>query len=321
MCFISMLPTAALASTGTNAIDGTDSHSYVEPVAKELNPDGIIEENAFLPILQAAAPAATFGTLCGNVRDTEGHGIPGASIAVYCINDGIYLNFLETDENGYWQTADLDVLTGNIYRINVYKAGYVFASNDIVKTAADGENTVDVTGSAVTESVCKESDYTYRVTDSTVTITKYNGSDAEVIIPSKIEGYPVVSIGSNAFYGNTTVKTVIIPEFVNDISSYAFNGCTALETTMLPNRLSIIGSYAFRGCTSLTGIDIPDTVTKINTYAFSGCKSLETLGYPVCLSSVGNYAFSDCEKLKSVTVPEGVTTLPSNMFYGAQYKQ
>ena len=43
-------------------------------------------------------------------------------------------------------------------------------------------------------------DFTYTVSDGTVTITGYTGTGGTVVIPATIDGMPVVSIGNHAFY-------------------------------------------------------------------------------------------------------------------------
>ena len=42
-------------------------------------------------------------------------------------------------------------------------------------------------------------DFIYTVSGGTVTITKYTGSAEDVVIPSSIDGKPVVGIGDYAF--------------------------------------------------------------------------------------------------------------------------
>lgn len=59
-------------------------------------------------------------------------------------------------------------------------------------------------------------DYEYRISDNSVTITRYVGSTANIAIPAKIEGLPVRKIGGGAFTG-TAVEAVKIPEGVTEI--------------------------------------------------------------------------------------------------------
>ena len=72
-------------------------------------------------------------------------------------------------------------------------------------------------------------------------ITAYTGFDAErVVIPAKIGGLPVVSIGEKVFK-NTTVSEVILPESIKAILREAFSGCKRLQHIDLPDGLEYLG--------------------------------------------------------------------------------
>ena len=64
-------------------------------------------------------------------------------------------------------------------------------------------------------------DYTYQLTDNEATITAANVS-GEVVIPSHLDGYPVVSIGYEAFYQNTAITSVVITDTVELLASAHF---------------------------------------------------------------------------------------------------
>ena len=42
-------------------------------------------------------------------------------------------------------------------------------------------------------------DFTYTLSDGTVTITEYTGTGGAIVIPATIDGMPVVGIGEHAF--------------------------------------------------------------------------------------------------------------------------
>lgn len=71
-----------------------------------------------------------------------------------------------------------------------------------------------------------DGDYTYTVSDDReVTITSYNGNDANLLLPDTLGGYPVTTIGDNAFYQCYSLISVTIPNGVTSIGDGAFR-CT-----------------------------------------------------------------------------------------------
>ena len=84
---------------------------------------------------------------------------------------------------------------------------------------------------------------------TTGTITEYNGTDTVVVIPSKINGVTVETIGHFAFQ-NSAVTSVTIPDSVTVIQSCAFYNCGNLETIRIPVSVTFIGDLAFAGCPS-----------------------------------------------------------------------
>ena len=60
-------------------------------------------------------------------------------------------------------------------------------------------------------------DFAYMVSDGNVTITRYTGPGSTVIIPTTINGMPVVCIGTGAFNGCAGLTSVTIPKSVTSI--------------------------------------------------------------------------------------------------------
>ena len=129
----------------------------------------------------------------------------------------------------------------------------------------------------------------------------------------------VISIGSDAFVGCTSLTSVTIPNSVTSIGGSAFSGCTNLTSITIPDSVTSIGSYAFEDCTSLTSVTIGNSVTSIGGSAFSGCTSLTSITIPDSVTSIGDYAFYECTSLKSVTIPDSVTSIGHNAFYGCYF--
>jgi len=85
----------------------------------------------------------------------------------------------------------------------------------------------------------------------------FEPADVEhLVVPSKLDGYTVSSIGSLAFVRCLRLKSVVIPEGVRCLGVQAFCGCRALENVKLPFTLDIIDRKVFEKCESLECIDI-----------------------------------------------------------------
>ena len=126
-----------------------------------------------------------------------------------------------------------------------------------------------------------ENGFEYAVNEDgeSVTLTKYSGSDTEVIIPSELGGKKVTAIGEKAFYKNKTITSVKIPEGVTSIGDNAFSVCDSLTKATIPEGVTSIRGSVFEGCSSLTEVTIPKSVTSIKYAAFYDCGALATVYY------------------------------------------
>ena len=156
---------------------------------------------------------------------------------------------------------------------------------------------------------------TYEIENGKVTITDCDTSlSGDIVLPSKIEGKPVTSIGSFAFRGCSSLTSVTIGNSVTSIGSYAFYDCSSLASITIPNSVASIGGWAFGYCSSLTSITIPDGVTSIGDSAFFGCSSLTSITIPNSVTSIGDSAFRYCTSLTSISIPDSVTSIGSDAF-------
>lgn len=162
-----------------------------------------------------------------------------------------------------------------------------------------------------------------------VTITKYNGNARSVAIPAVLDGHTVTEIGSKAFYKNTSLYAINIPNSVKIIGDSAFNECTNLSSVVLSENLKTLGrsafanckslkeitipysineieSYAFRDCTALNNVSLPDSIVTISGYLFKGCTSLTKIKIPYVAKNIENNAFSNCTNLKEIILPDSL---------------
>ena len=110
--------------------------------------------------------------------------------------------------------------------------------------------------------------------DGTAELIKYKGDAHHVEIPSEINGYPVVSIGDEAFRGNRNVLRVTIPDSVTSIGSFAFAECPKLQSVELSGSVSRISDGAFYRCPKLAQLTIPEGVTALDPMTFYDCYAL-----------------------------------------------
>jgi uncharacterized repeat protein (TIGR03803 family) len=196
-----------------------------------------------------------------------------------------------------------------------------------------------------------QAQFTCTTNSGTITITGYAGPGGALTIPSTINGYPVTTIGEEAFENCSTVTNVTIGTNVTSIGDYAFAYC-ALTSVTMPNSVTSIGDYAFYVCTRLTSAPIPASVTSIGYGVFEECfdmaaisvaannpayisvagvlfnKSQTTLieypagnaatSYmiPASVISIGYGAFSDIF-VPNVTIPSSVTDIANQAFFGS----
>lgn len=161
-----------------------------------------------------------------------------------------------------------------------------------------------------------EGDWEYTVnSDNTVTVTGYNGSDENLVIPSTLGGKRVSTIDDYAFSYCSTLKTVKIQNGVNVIGEDAFESCENLLSVELPDSVWSIKKEAFWYCEKLNSINLPSNLKTITDSMLLQCESLEQITIPDSVTKIEGSAFYDCSSLKSIKIPEGVTEIPFQTFY------
>ena len=157
--------------------------------------------------------------------------------------------------------------------------------------------------------VLVQAQFTFITNNNSITITGYTGSGGAVVVPAMTNGYPVTSIGSDAFDDCSSLTSVTIPNSVTSIGEGAFGACLNLASVTLPNSIASIEPEVFSDCEKLTSVTIPDSVTSIGEEAFMDCSGLASVTIPNSVSTIGQNAFFDCTSLRQVTIPSSVTSL------------
>ena len=85
-----------------------------------------------------------------------------------------------------------------------------------------------------------------------IAILDYYGSETEIVIPSTLNGKTVTAIASWAFYGNTTLTKIVIPNTVKSIDEFAIHTCSSLKTVIIPSSVVNVGKYLFMNCKNVT---------------------------------------------------------------------
>ncbi|MGN0614110.1 MAG: leucine-rich repeat protein [Porcipelethomonas sp.] len=146
-------------------------------------------------------------------------------------------------------------------------------------------------------------------------ITGCDESAVFVEIPDEIDGLPVTSIGTAAFWNCSELEYIEIPDSITSIGDAAFLGCSGLSSLVIPGTVNSIGCDAFEGCSALENIVLPNGITSIEPWTFAGCTSLSSIIIPEGVTSIGFDAFTGCSSLTEITLPDSVTSIEPYAFY------
>jgi hypothetical protein len=140
-----------------------------------------------------------------------------------------------------------------------------------------------------------------------------------VVIPSVVDGKPVVGIGSSAFWFASTLAQVQIPASVTTIGIYAFGGSMATTFSVDSSSehfKSVSGMLltkdgtelvAYPGGAAATSVTVPAGVMEIRAGALGGAAPT-SLSLPASLEVLPAEALTYLYSLESITVETGNTT-------------
>ena len=162
-------------------------------------------------------------------------------------------------------------------------------------------------------------------------------SDETFTVPSS-----VLTIYNYAFYGNTTLKKVVLPATLQSINEQAFYECDALEEVNIPKSVISIEDFAFYGCGNLKKVTFEEGGTaplKIGTegwmyqstvssttglstsssakrygFVFAYCSALENVVLPARTTMIADASFAYCSSLVSINIPKNIAEIGTAAF-------
>ena len=114
-----------------------------------------------------------------------------------------------------------------------------------------------------------------------ITITGYNGTDTNLVIPEEIDGKPVCFINEAAFIYEISLKSVVFKAKLESIGRCAFAYCVNLESVDFEGDVGYIDEYVFSNCVSLTTLILNGNI-RTNEKAFKNLPN-----YTITFNAVG----------------------------------
>ena len=157
---------------------------------------------------------------------------------------------------------------------------------------------------------------TYKIYESEgyAEVKSFGGEASVVMIADTYEGYPVTSIGFQAFAFNQGLTEVIIPESITQIKGDAFARCKNLKSPKLPKNLTSLGNSAFKECHSITYLRIPGSLKVIDDYAFYDCRNLKYVIFGEGVETLNQDSFDSCKKLTYIVLPKSIKKISQRAF-------
>ena len=108
---------------------------------------------------------------------------------------------------------------------------------------------------------------------------------------------------SEAFYGATNLKSIVLPQSVSNIQTNVFRSCQNLEHIVLPDSMIMINTNSFVG-TGIKSIIFPQKGNLQLAYNAFAESKLRSIYIPANVTRIYDYMLSDCDDLISITVDQ-----------------
>ena len=142
-------------------------------------------------------------------------------------------------------------------------------------------------------------------------------AEGKVVVPSEVDGKPIVGFTEYGFKNCTKITSIIIPDTITsygDIMHDPFKNCTNLRRVKFSRGATTVSG--FEGCEMLKEVNLPDEVEKF-LGAFANCKGLTKVVFesgPIA-PKLDESLFSYCENLETVILPNNIQRLPRLIFH------
>ena len=181
---------------------------------------------------------------------------------------------------------------------------------------------------------------------TTGTVTGCDDTVTTAVIPARIQGVNVTTIGRLAFDSKDNLTRVVLPEGITTIEFRAFGYNSSLTSVNLPSSVTTIAGGAFNVTTSLhtvgpagggydieygweqaipedafeaaTGVNsvvIADGITTLGENCFSST-AITQLSLPDSVTSIEAHAFESCTKLATIHFSNNLTSIGERAFEG-----
>ena len=193
-----------------------------------------------------------------------------------------------------------------------------FANNGLLYTSRLVSGLIEYrTSDMCFEKICGEDDFEI-INDELIF---YRGKDKIVKVPDGIK-----KIAASAFWNNTFIEEVILPESLVQLGGDCFYCCYNLKKVNIPRNVHIMGNNPFAGCPELKidnrsshfilkdGALYNAACTNLIYYAVSCRKDVFVI--PDGVICIGKHSFFMCNNLKKIVIPSTVVRMENNPFSG-----
>lgn len=138
----------------------------------------------------------------------------------------------------------------------------------------------------------------YNEESNSYSVSKYTGVlETNLVIPDNFCGIEITEIMPCALSFHVELQNVYLPDTIRIIGTEAFYGCTSLQRIRLSDNIHTIGIGAFAECSQLQDITLPTGLKVLNSDLFYHCCSLTNIVLPENIEIIRENAVRGAEQL------------------------